>query len=216
MQEVDSAIHLIQETGVVAIIRRRTPFDAPAIARALAIGGVRALEITIDSHDALHAIEAVRKLDFDVEGDVVVGAGTVRSPGDARAALDAGAQFLVAPNFDPATVEVALAAGVPMLPGVATPTEAVAAWQAGCPLLKLFPAAALGATFLRLMRDPLADISFMATGGVDLANLEEFVRAGAVAVGLGSGLVGKGDEAPATIAERAAHYIAAVARARHG
>src|SRR5687768_6315132 len=123
MQQTDPILKLIKETGVVAIIRRRNPFDAPAIAQALAAGGVRALEITMDSHDALRAIEAARRLDFDAEGQVVVGAGTVRTASDARAALAAGAQFLVAPNFDAAAAEVARSAGVPMLPGVATPTE---------------------------------------------------------------------------------------------
>ena len=210
---IDSIIQLIEETGVVAIIRRSVPFDAPAIARALVDGGVRALEITLNSHDAFGSIAATRGLEIP---GLVVGAGTVRTAADVKAAVAAGAQFLVAPNFDRAAVEVARASGVSMLPGVATPSEAVAAWQAGCDLLKFFPAAALGANYLKLMRDPLADLKFMATGGVDTGNLHEFVRAGAVAIGAGSSLVGRGDEPAGAISERAAALIRAIAEARRG
>ncbi len=207
-----SIVDLIEESGVVAIIRRSAPFDAAGIAQALVAGGVRALEITLNSHEALTSIKMLQHLAID---GLVVGAGTVRTPADARAALEAGARFLVAPNFDRATVDVAREAGVPMLPGVATPSEAVAAWQAGCELLKFFPAAALGAQYLKLMRDPLDDIKFMVTGGVDSQNLQEFIRAGAVAVGAGSSLVGKGDEPADLITERARALIRAISEARH-
>ncbi len=213
MAHNDPIIQLIEETGVVAIIRRSAPFDAPAIARALVAGGVRVLEITLNSHGALAAIEAVRSLEIP---GLVVGAGTVRTAPDAHAALAAGAQFLVAPNFNQGAVEVAQAAGVSMVPGVATPSEAVAAWEAGCELLKFFPAAALGSNYLKLIRDPLADLKFMATGGVDTGNVAEFMRAGAVAIGVGSSLVGKADEAATVITERAAALIRAIAEARHG
>lgn len=213
MQNGHPILELVEATGVVAIIRRTTRFDAPAIARALADGGVRVLEITLNSHDALAAINEVKQLAIS---GLSVGAGTVRTAADARAAINAGAEFLVAPNFDRAAADVAHAAGLPMLPGVATPTEAVAAFEAGCRLLKLFPAAALGANYLKLIRDPLPDIKFMATGGVDQDNLAEFFRAGAVAVGLGSSLVGKADTTPAQIAERSRAVIAAVAEARNG
>ena len=210
---VDPILQLIEETSVVAIIRRGEPFDARMIAESLVAGGIRVLEITLNSHGALEAIEVVRRLELP---GLAVGAGTVRTAHDARMALEAGAQFLVAPNLDAPAVEVAHAAGVPMLPGVATPSEAVAAWQAGCRLLKFFPAAALGSSFLRLMRDPLADIRFMATGGVDVHNLAEFFHAGAVAVGLGSALVGKGDETATALRERATRVVAAIAEARRG
>ncbi len=213
MAHNDPIIQLIEETGVVAIIRRSAPFDAPAIARALVAGGVRVLEITLNSHGALAAIEAVRSLEIP---GLVVGAGTVRTAPDAHAALAAGAQFLVAPNFNQGAVEVARAAGVSMVPGVATPSEAVAAWEAGCELLKFFPAAALGSNYLKLIRDPLADLKFMATGGVDTGNVAEFIRAGAVAIGVGSSVVGKADEAATVISERAAALIRAIAEARHG
>jgi 2-dehydro-3-deoxyphosphogluconate aldolase/(4S)-4-hydroxy-2-oxoglutarate aldolase len=213
MRQQSQVIGLVEETGIVAIIRRSTPFDAADIARALAEGGVRVLEITLNSHHALQAIESVRRLDLP---GLSVGAGTVRTAEDARAALHAGAEFLVAPNFDAAAVNVAHSSGVPMLPGVATPTEAVAARQAGCELLKFFPAAALGAGYLKLIRDPLDDVKFMATGGVDRDNRAQFFQAGAIAVGLGSSLVGKGDTPPADIAERARAVINAIASVRNG
>ncbi len=213
MQKSDPIVQLIEETGIVAIIRRAAPFDAPAIARALADGGVRALEITLNSHDALRAIAAVRALELP---GLVVGAGTVRSASNARDAVAAGAQFLVAPNFDPAAAGIAHAAGMAMVPGIATPTEAVAAAAAGCRLLKFFPAAALGASYLKLIRDPLDDLKFMATGGIDQSNLADFFAAGAVAVGLGSSLVGKADTSPDEIVGRARRLVAAIAGARHG
>jgi 2-dehydro-3-deoxyphosphogluconate aldolase / (4S)-4-hydroxy-2-oxoglutarate aldolase len=206
-----SIVEIIEETGVIAIIRRGTPFDATAIAEALVEGGVRVLEVTLNSHAALQGITRVREANIP---GLVLGAGTVRTAEDAHAALAAGAQFLVAPNFNPAAVEVAQAAGVPMLPGVATPTEAVAAWQAGCQLLKFFPAVALGANYLKLMRDPLDDIKFVATGGVDAGNLADFVGAGAVAIGAGSSLVGKGGESASEISRRARDLLQAVMHAR--
>jgi 2-dehydro-3-deoxyphosphogluconate aldolase/(4S)-4-hydroxy-2-oxoglutarate aldolase len=213
MEQRDAVLDVITTAGVVAIIRRSAPFDAVALSEALANGGVRILEITLNSHEALRSIEQVRRHDI---GDIIVGAGTVRNARDARAAIDAGAEFLVAPNFNAGAVGVANAAGLAMLPGVATPTEAVAAFESGCKLLKLFPAAALGADFLRLIRDPLPDIKFMATGGIDNSNMADFFRAGAVAVGLGSSLVGKQDETPEVVRERAATVIRTVAEARNG
>lgn len=213
MEHSQPLVRLVEETGVVAIVRRSEPFDAPALARALADGGIRVLEITLNSDRALEAIACVRELGLP---GLVVGAGTVRTAADARDALAAGAEFLVAPNFDPRAVSAAHAGGVSMLPGIATPSEAVAAWEAGCRLLKFFPAAALGAQYLKLIRDPLPDIKFMATGGIDEKNLVEFFRAGAVAVGLGSSLVGKSNTAPAEITARAQATLAAIADARRG
>lgn len=213
MERRDAVLDVVSTTGVVAIIRRTGPFDAVALSEALAAGGVRVLEITLNSHDALRSIERVRRQHI---GDLVVGAGTVRNAGDARAAIDAGAEFLVAPNFNVDAVDVANAAGLAMLPGVATPTEAVAAFESGCRLLKLFPAAALGANFLRLIRDPLPDIQFMATGGIDNDNMVDFFRAGAVAVGLGSSLVGKHDESIDAIRLRAADVMRRLAEFRDG
>ncbi len=213
MEQRDAVLDVITTTGIVAIIRRTAPFDAVALSEALANGGVRILEITLNSHDALRAIEQVRRHDI---ADIIVGAGTVRNARDARAAIDAGAEFLVSPNFNAGAVGVANAAGLAMLPGVATPTEAVAAFESGCKILKLFPAAALGANYLKLMRDPLPDIKFMATGGIDNTNMADFFRAGAVAVGLGSSLVGKQDESADTIRKRAEEVIRTVAEARNG
>lgn len=213
MNSAEHILQLIESTGVVAIIRKSQPFDGSALARALASGGVRVMEITLNSHNALGEVEAVRRLELP---GLVVGAGTVRNASDARRAVDAGAQFLVAPNFDRGAVDVAHAAGIVMVPGVATPTEAVAAWEAGCRLLKFFPAVALGSTYLKLMRDPLDDVKFMATGGIDVTNLKEYYAAGAVAVGLGGSLIGKGDTTPESVTEQTRQVMQAIAEARHG
>jgi len=213
MQHAEAVLTAIEQIGAVAIIRRTVPFDAPAIARALHAAGAHILEITLNSHNALRTIEAVSALEIP---GMLIGAGTVRTAAMAHDAIAAGALFLVAPNFDPAAVEAAHAASIPMIPGIATPSEAVAATEAGCRLLKFFPAAALGARYLRLMRDPLDDVKFMATGGIDRNNLLEFFAAGAVAVGLGSSLTGHPNDSPETLWERATACLDEIARVRGG
>ena len=173
--------------GLVAIVRGEFSVgEQEAIAEALLAGGIRMLEVTLNTTDALTGI---RRLGERFAGDLLVGAGTVRTVADARRARDAGAQFLVAPGLDLDTVAVAQKQGVLMLPGVFTATEAMAASAAGCRLLKLFPADALGPGYLKALRAPLDDVAFIPTGGVDPETLGAFYRAGAAAFGIGSYLV---------------------------
>ena len=198
--------------GVVAIARHINAAKVAAIAGALADGGVRALELTLNDPeaDALRAIEsaaiAAPRLGLEI------GTGTVLKVESAGRAMDAGATFLVMPHLDAAIVTWAAERGIPALPGCATPTEVLAGWAAGAAAIKVFPASSLGPSFVRELRGPFPSIPLVPTGGVTLETIPAFVAAGAVAVGLGSWLLGDG--APTGIRERAAAAVAAVKAAR--
>ena len=204
----------ITSGGVVAIGRHVSADAAPAIAEALAAGGVGAFELTLNEPeaDALRAIETVadRAPGLGLE----VGAGTVLTIAAGRRALDAGATFLVMPHLDPELVAWAATRGVPALPGCATPTEILAAWRAGAAAVKLFPASVAGPAFVRECRGPFPEIPLLPTGGVTVESAPAFIAAGAVGVGMGGWLLGDGQ--PAGIRDRAAAVVAAVGAARQG
>lgn len=209
--EVDAAI---REGGIIAIVRGNYPLDELlAIGEALAEGGVRAIEVTLNSAGALEGIAALRQT---LGARLVVGAGTVRTAADVGAAIGAGAEFLVSPNLDREGVARSAAAGVVHLPGVFTASEAQSAHAAGCRLVKLFPADALGPAYLRALRAPLDDVGFVPTGGIDAASIGEYVRAGAVAFGVGSALVRGDDPDPGRLTARARTLVEALAAARSG
>lgn len=199
----------IREGRVVAIGRRLDPARVMAIADALRAGGIRAFELTLDapSDEPLHAIAA---LTAGSDGDeLLIGAGTVMSVDAARRAVEAGARFLVAPHTDPAVVAWAVARGVPVIPGAATPTEIVTAWDAGATAVKLFPISSLGAGFVREVRGPLPDIPYVATGGVTLEVVPALFAAGVAAIGMGGWLTGDAD--PAVVVDRARQVVEVLA-----
>lgn len=198
-------------TGRIIAIARGLPVARlAAVVAALRDGGVRAFEITLDSPDALHAISMVAAMAPGPGADrLLVGAGTVMTIEEAAAALDAGARFLVMPHTDAALVAWAAGRDVPVFPGAMTPSEIVIAWRAGAAGVKVFPAGTLGPGFVREVRGPLARIPMIPTGGITAENAGAFLAAGAVAVGAGGWLTGSGD--PATIRERAAALVKAVA-----
>jgi Entner-Doudoroff aldolase len=176
----------IRQRRVIAVLRRIEPRERLfALVDELVADGIRILEITLDSPDAAADLGAVRDR---LREDAWVGAGTIRTAAQVRAAIDAGASFGVGPVLDRAVLEAALAAGLPFIPGAATPTEADAAWRAGSTFVKLFPGSSLGPGFVRELRGPLPEIETIVTGGVDQANAAAFLAAGAVAVGIGSAL----------------------------
>jgi 2-dehydro-3-deoxyphosphogluconate aldolase / (4S)-4-hydroxy-2-oxoglutarate aldolase len=179
--------------GVVAIGRHVTAERAPAIAEALAVGGVRAFELTLNEPEAeaLRAIESVAR--FAPALGLDIGAGTVLSIAAAGRAIDAGATFLVMPHLDPELVGWAAARGIPTFPGCATPTEIFAAWTAGAAAVKLFPASSAGPGFVRELRGPFPEIPLVPTGGVTLENVPLFIAAGAIAIGMGGWLLGGGE-----------------------
>lgn len=178
---------LIRAERLIVVLRRVAPVSRLVdLVGELADAGVRVFEITMDGPDAPVALGACRAA---LPQSCVVGAGTVRSVAQLRAAMDSGAQFGVSPVLQPEVVAAARDAGLPFMPGAYTPTEADAAWRAGATFVKLFPASSFGPTHIREMRGPLTEIELIPTGGIDAANAASFLAAGAVAVGVGSAMV---------------------------
>jgi len=179
----------IKEIGIIAIIRGSFSIEEMlGIGDALLAAPVLIMEVTLNTPSALDAIRELR----DRYGEnMVVGAGTVRTVEQLDAALDAGAQFTVAPNLDLPSVARALERDVLHLPGVFTATEVQTAYNAGCKMLKLFPSDSVGPAYLKALRAPLNDVEFVPTGGINVNNIGAYAAAGAVAVGLGSSLVPK-------------------------
>lgn len=204
----------LREGGVVAIGRRLDARRVAAIADGLLEGGIRAFELTLNDpvSEALAAIEIVAR---HAQGSpLAIGAGTVLSIDAAERAISAGASFLVMPHMDAALIAWAAENGIPAFPGALTPTEILAAWRAGAAAVKLFPASVAGPNLVREFRGPFPDIPLVPTGGVTVETAPAFIRAGALAVGLGSWLTGDGE--PAGIAERGAQAVRVVAEARAG
>jgi 2-dehydro-3-deoxyphosphogluconate aldolase/(4S)-4-hydroxy-2-oxoglutarate aldolase len=176
----------IREQHLIAVLRRVAPrARLLELVAELVRDGIGIFEITFDADDAAADVEAVRAA---VGLDVLVGGGTIRTEDQLRAAIGAGVAFGVSPVFDAAIQTLALDAGLPFIPGAATPTEVDAAWRAGATFVKLFPGSSLGPTYVRELRGPLPEIELIVTGGVDASNAVAFLDAGAVAVGIGSAI----------------------------
>jgi 2-dehydro-3-deoxyphosphogluconate aldolase / (4S)-4-hydroxy-2-oxoglutarate aldolase len=176
----------VLNTGIVAIIRAPSGELLVDAAEALLAGGIDAVEITFTVPKAPRVLETVA----DRLGDkVLLGAGTVLDPETARIALLAGAQFIVAPCVSLPTIELCKRYGVLVMPGALTPTEIVAAWQAGGDIVKVFPSEITGPAYLKAVRAPLPQIRLMPTGGVNLQTAADFLKAGACALGIGGSLV---------------------------
>jgi 2-dehydro-3-deoxyphosphogluconate aldolase / (4S)-4-hydroxy-2-oxoglutarate aldolase len=179
----------LEDCPVIAILRR---LPAPAVlplARALSKAGIRVLELTVDSPDAFATISALR----DQLPELTTGAGTILDTAHARRAADAGASFLISPHVDHHLLDCARDLNLPLIPGAATASEAVAAWNGGAAAVKLFPASLLGVAMLDALRQPLPHIRFIAVGGVDATNASAFIEHGCVAVGVGSWLAADGN-----------------------
>lgn len=173
-------------TGVVAIIRLRGAAAPDPLLDALVEGGVTSLEVTATTPDALATVERWRGR----RPEARVGVGTVRTPDDARAAISAGAAFLVTPTTVPEVLAVAREYDVPVACGALTPTEIDHAWRLGADVVKVFPVAAVGGPdYLRAVREPLPDVPLLPTGGVGPDNLPAYAAAGAVGLGVGGSLV---------------------------
>ncbi len=176
----------IEANGVVAVIRMKEPEKLRAVVDALAEGGVRALEVTMT---VPRAIEMIGELAPTLPAGFLLGAGTVLDAETARLAILAGAQFVVGPVFRPEVVSLCHRYDVAALPGCFTPTEILAAWEAGADIVKVFPATAVGPGFFKDVRGPLPQVKLMPTGGVTLDNAGDWIKAGAVAVGVGTALL---------------------------
>ena len=192
----------------------KDPARLRAVVDALLAGGVRVLEVTMTVPGA---IELIRTLASALPPELVLGAGTVVDVETADRVIDAGASFLVSPVLRPSLIELARRRDVPIMPGCFSPTEILTAWDAGADIVKVFPATALGPGYLKDIHGPLPDIKLMPTGGVTVTNAGDWIRAGAVAVGVGSALVDNvavASENFAAITESARRIIDHVAQAR--
>jgi 2-dehydro-3-deoxyphosphogluconate aldolase/(4S)-4-hydroxy-2-oxoglutarate aldolase len=176
----------IEQIGIVAVIRLKDPAKVRGVVDALAAGGVRALEVTMT---VPRAVELIREIAPTLPDGFILGAGTVTDAGTARAVIDAGAAFIVGPVFRPDVIAECHAREVPVIPGCFTPTEILAAHELGADIIKVFPATALGPQYIKDVRAPLPHVKLMPTGGVSIDNAGDWIRAGAVAVGIGSALL---------------------------
>jgi len=176
----------IEALGVVAVIRLKDPATLRAVVDAMAQGGVRALEVTMT---VPRAVDLIRELAPTLPGDFLLGAGTVTDVATALAVIDAGASFVVGPVFRPDVIAACHERDVAAMPGCFSPTEIFAAHELGADIIKVFPATSLGPQFIKDVRAPLPQVKLMPTGGVSLDNAHDWIRAGAVAVGIGSALL---------------------------
>ena len=180
-------VQRIRDLGIVPIVRTTDAESAVRSVEAICEGGIPCAEITMTVNGAIHALERVA----DKFGDkILLGAGTVLDPETARACMLAGAEFFVTPCLNVSTIELAKRYSKAIFPGALTPTEIMAAWQAGADAIKVFPCSALGgAKYIKALKGPFPQIDFVPTGGVNLDTLGDFIAAGCSAVGVGSELI---------------------------
>ncbi|OYR42200.1 2-dehydro-3-deoxyphosphogluconate aldolase [Halorubrum sp. Ib24] len=203
----------ITDSGVIAILRDVDTDDAGAVADAVVDGGVTALEVTVDSPNAMASIELIS----DRVEDVLVGAGTVLDAETARAAQLAGAEFLVTPTVNRDVIRTANSYGTPIVVGAYTPTEVLEAYQGGADAVKVFPAKTGGPDHVAAIGGPLSQIPLVPTGGVGAENAGAYIQAGAVAVGVGSSIVDHNaiaDDSYGRVAANAQSVVEAVSATR--
>ena len=178
----------IADSGVVAVVRAENGEKAKRIADACLEGGVPAIELTFTVPFAHKVIEELAK-EYQ-NGEMILGAGTVMDPETARIAILSGAQYVVSPYFSAETVRLCNRYRVPCMPGAMTIKEVVEAMESGADIVKVFPGEAFGPKILKAIKGPIPQAKMMPTGGVDVNNVGEWIKAGAVAVGAGSSLTG--------------------------
>ena len=204
----------MKRIGLVPVLRADSIDQALALAEAIAAGGVTVLEITMTVPGAVHVMRRLA----ETRPDILIGAGTVLDPETARMCILEGAQFIVSPALNMATIDMCHRYSIAVLPGALTPTEIVTAWQAGADVVKIFPASAMGgASYLKSIKAPLPQIELIPTGGISLTTAEDFLKAGAYALGVGVDLVNTKAMAggrPETVTESARRYLAIVHKFR--
>ena len=184
----------ILKNKLVAILRGVAPDQLIPLLEALYAGGVRLAEITFDAKGIIPAEETAKQIETaskHFEGRMFIGAGTVLTVRQAELAIEGGAKFLISPNVDEAVIRCAKAHGVISMPGAFTPTESVNAVNMGADFVKIFPSDTMGPKYFKAICAPLSHIKFIAVGGVDHHNVGDFLKAGAVGVGVGSNIVNK-------------------------
>ena len=190
----ENVVTEIERAGVVAVIRTKNKAEVRAIVDAIIAGGVRILEITMTVPGAA---DLIRELSDDLGNTCIIGAGTVIDKDSAKQVIEAGANFVVSPTYDPQIISLCHNQKIVAIPGCFSPTEILSAWKAGADIVKVFPAGNAGPQYLRDLKGPLPQIKLMPTGGVTIENSGTWIRAGAVAVGIGTALLD-----PRAIADR--------------
>lgn len=203
MSRIAQLQHIL-DTGIVAVVRAPDPTHLVEVIRALGDGGVTVAEVTFTVPNALDVLRQARQ---ELPSNILLGAGTVLDSETARAAILAGAEFIVSPTLNLDVIRLCNRYDKVVTPGAFTPTEILTAWEAGADIVKVFPADNLGPAFFKAMRGPLPQIRLMPTGGVDLNTAAEFLRAGACCLGIGSQLV-----EPRTVANRDYQRLRELAR----
>ncbi|MBO8137318.1 MAG: bifunctional 4-hydroxy-2-oxoglutarate aldolase/2-dehydro-3-deoxy-phosphogluconate aldolase [Desulfotomaculum sp.] len=176
------------ESGIVAVVRGVEAAKVVEIAKALHAGGITAVELTMDTPGA---VDMIKQVVSEIGDKAVIGAGTVLDAETARAAILAGAEFIFCPSLHEDVIRTGNRYGKVVIPGVMTPTEIIKAYEMGADLLKVFPASVLGAKYFKEIRGPFKHIPLMPSGGVNLENAAEFIKAGCVALGVGGSLLNK-------------------------
>ena len=179
-------LHRMIDVGIVAVVRSPDSHQLVGVAKALAEGSVTVMEITFSVPNALEVIRQVR---HQLGDNVLLGAGTVLDPETARAAILAGAEFIVSPTLNLDVIRMCHRYDKAVMPGAFTPTEILTAWEAGADIVKVFPAEVVGPAFFKAIRGPLPQVRVMPTGGVDLSTAADFLKAGACCLGVGGQLV---------------------------
>jgi len=205
----------IEQIGIIPVIRVSSEREAHIAAEAVCKGGIPLIEITMTCPGAINVIRHLTKTG---DSEILIGAGTVLNAEDARHCLDAGAQFLVSPGFNRATVEFAARESKLIMAGALTPTEIIEAWSAGSDLVKVFPCGQVGgAKYIKALKGPLPQIPLVPTGGVNLSTAAEFIEAGAAALGIGGELIqpeALKSNKPELIVEIARKFLEIVSTAR--
>lgn len=207
-------LKIIEDTGVVAVVRLNDPAKLDDIVKAISRGGVKAIEITFTSTNAL---EMISTLSAAADDEILVGAGTVLDADTAKAAIEAGAKFVVSPVLNVGIIETVRKYEKVCVCGAFSPTEILTAWENGADIVKIFPATSVGPQYLKDIHGPLPDIKLSPTGGVTADNAEEFIRSGACFIGVGTALLDKKmiiDNDWGGLTELAGKFIQAVAAGR--
>src|ERR1039457_2175372 len=216
MRNKSDIISLLIDPGIIAVVRAQQAAQVLPLSEALIAGGVRVIEITMTTPNAIAAIREARE---KLGERALFGVGTVLDADTARAAIAAGAGFGVTPICRTELVAIAHAAGCPIMLGGYTPTEAQLAHEAGADFIKIFPADTLGAGYIKSLRAPLPHLRIVPTGGVDVQNVADFLKAGCAALGVGSSLVSAKILQSADwpeLTRRASAFVTAARQARSG
>lgn len=211
----NTAQEIIERVGLIPVLRAKTIAQALAVVKAMIDGGITIVEVTMTVPGA---VDALRDLRREYGTTLLLGSGTVTTPAEAEATIDAGAEFVVSPSFHPEVIAATKAAGKLSIPGALTPTEVITAWRAGADYVKVFPCSAVGgASYLKALLAPFPFLKLIPTGGVTLDTAESFVRAGARALGVGGDLVNLAEidtGHPEIITRTARKYLEVLGRAR--